>query len=148
MSAGKLSKIENGKVRGTWDEPKEAANWLGQQLAEYAPRFASEHDRDTMRMAVRVASAAERLALGGDVSPGSYLRGASFLSVALVTCSPNRAEPELPCPLGQDEQERKCSQYVPSHPRFSVRPSSGHVVHHTHECWSLASSRRNYLPDG
>lgn len=85
-------------IRGTWDEPKEAANWLGQQLAEHAPRFTSEHDRDTTRTVVLVASAAERLALGGDVSLGFYLRGALFLSVALVTCSPNRAESGLLCP--------------------------------------------------
>ncbi|GAA0363212.1 hypothetical protein [Streptomyces blastmyceticus] len=93
-------------IRGTWEEPKEAADWLGQQLTEHAPRFASEHDRDTTRMVVLVASAAERLALGGDVSLGFYLRGALFLSMALVTCSPNRAEPELSCPLSQDERER------------------------------------------
>lgn len=27
-------------VRGTWEEPKEAGEWLGLQLAEFAPRFA------------------------------------------------------------------------------------------------------------
>ncbi|MGW1071365.1 hypothetical protein [Streptomyces sp. NPDC002537] len=86
-------------IRGTWEEPKEAADWLGQQLAEHAPRFASEHDRDTTRMVVLAASATERLALGGDVSLGFYLRGTLFLSVALVTCSPNRAESKANCPL-------------------------------------------------
>ncbi|MEU1814003.1 hypothetical protein ABZ543_02275 [Streptomyces roseifaciens] len=88
-------------IRGTWAEPKEAADWLGQQLAEHAPRFASEHDRDTTRMVVLVASAAERLTQGGDVSLGFYLRGALFLSVALVRCAPNRTEPELRCPLAR-----------------------------------------------
>ncbi|MBZ4318993.1 hypothetical protein [Streptomyces huiliensis] len=88
-------------VRGTWDEPKEAADWLRQQLAEHAPRFASQHDQDTTRLAVLTTSAAERLALGGDVSLGFYLRGSLFLSVALATCSPSRAEPELPCPVGR-----------------------------------------------
>ncbi|WKK27468.1 hypothetical protein QZH56_12940 [Streptomyces olivoreticuli] len=87
-------------IRGTWDEPKEAAEWLGERLTEHAPRFASDHDQDTTRLAVLVASAAERLALGGDASLGFYLRGTLFLSVALVTCSPNRAAPELSCPLG------------------------------------------------
>ncbi|MGW1072627.1 hypothetical protein [Streptomyces sp. NPDC002537] len=87
-------------IRGTWDEPKEAADWLGQQLAEHAPRFTSEYDQGTTRMVALVASTAERLTLGGDVSLGFYLRGTLFLSLALVTCSPNRAEPELPCPLG------------------------------------------------
>ncbi len=93
-------------IQGTWEGSKEAADWLGQQLTEYTSRFASEHDRDTTRMSVLIASAAERLTLGGDVSPGFYLRGALFLSMALVTCSPNRAEPGLSCPLSQDERER------------------------------------------
>ncbi|MBH1932946.1 hypothetical protein I5Q34_01330 [Streptomyces sp. AV19] len=86
-------------IRDTWDEPKEAAEWLGQQLTEHAPRFASEHDQDTTRLAVLTASAADRLALGEDASLGFYLRGTLFLSVALVACSPNRADPELPCPM-------------------------------------------------
>ncbi|MCF3120822.1 hypothetical protein IPZ68_14070 [Streptomyces arenae] len=85
-------------VRGTWEEPKEAAEWLGEQLAEYAPRFASESDRDSTRLTLLVNSAAERLGRGGGVSHGFYLERPSFLSVALVCCSPNRAMPDLPCP--------------------------------------------------
>ncbi len=85
-------------VRGTWEEPKEAAEWLGQRLAEYAPRFASESDRDSTRLALLVHCAAERLGWGGDVSHGFYLERPAFLSVALVTCSPNRAAPDLACP--------------------------------------------------
>lgn len=85
-------------VRGTWEEPKEAAEWLGEQLAEYAPRFVSESDRDSTRLTLLVNSAAERLGRGGDVSHGFYLERPSFLSVALVCCSPNRAMPDLPCP--------------------------------------------------
>lgn len=85
-------------VRGTWKEPKEAAEWLGQRLAEYAPRFASESDRDSTRLALLVNSAAERLGWGGDVAHGFYLERPSYLSLALVCCSPNRAMPDLPCP--------------------------------------------------
>lgn len=85
-------------VRGTWEEPKEAAEWLGQRLAEYAPRFACESDRDSTRLALLVYSAAERLGWGGDVSHGFYLERPAFLSAALVTCSPNRAAPDLACP--------------------------------------------------
>ncbi|MEV3856675.1 hypothetical protein AB0J38_20390 [Streptomyces sp. NPDC050095] len=85
-------------VRGTWTEPKEAAEWLGAQLAEYAPRFMSESDRDSTFLAVLVNSAAERLGWGGDASHGFYLERPSFLYLALVTCSPNRAAPDLPCP--------------------------------------------------
>ncbi len=87
-------------VRSTWKHPKEAANWLRERLAEHAPRFSSEQDKDPVRLAVLVTSAAEQLGRGGDVSHGFYLGQPIFLSLALVTCSPNRAEPELSCPLG------------------------------------------------
>ncbi|MFJ9714461.1 hypothetical protein ACIRPQ_00685 [Streptomyces sp. NPDC101213] len=85
-------------VRGTWDEAKEAAAWLGERLAEYAPRFASEDDRDVARLSRLVDSAAVRLRSGADVSYGHYLERPAYLSLAVVTCSPNRAAPELPCP--------------------------------------------------
>ncbi|MGW1978930.1 hypothetical protein [Streptomyces sp. NPDC001889] len=86
-------------VRGTWDEPKEAAEWLGEQLAGYAPRFASESDRDSTWLAILAGSAAERLGWGGDVSLGFYLERPSFLSLALACCSPNRTSPAMDCPL-------------------------------------------------
>ncbi|WP_406201764.1 hypothetical protein OG331_29465 [Streptomyces sp. NBC_01017] len=85
-------------VRGTWDEPKEAAAWLGERLAEYAPRFASEAERVTTHLTLLVNSADERLGEGGDVSHGFYLERPSYPSLAVVTCSPNRSKPELACP--------------------------------------------------
>ncbi|MER5933483.1 hypothetical protein [Streptomyces sp. NPDC002054] len=88
-----------GAVKGTWEEPKEAGEWLGFQLAEAAPRFASQADREVTRLVLLVKAAVERLTWGGDVSLGHYLNGTQFHSVALVTCSPNRSSPELPCPL-------------------------------------------------
>ncbi|WP_399090510.1 hypothetical protein ACGH2B_18320 [Streptomyces sp. BBFR2] len=88
-------------VRGTWDGPKEAAGWLGERLAAYGPRFASAPDRAPARAAALARSAAERLGQGGDVAHGFYLERPAFLSLALVCCSPNRALPELRCPLGQ-----------------------------------------------
>ncbi|MEU7108569.1 hypothetical protein ACFQ2B_22355 [Streptomyces stramineus] len=87
-------------VRGTWQEPKEAGEWLGMQLAAFSPRFAAQGERDVERLALLVRSAVERLAWGGDVSLGHYLNGTVFHSVALVTCSPNRGAPDLPCPVG------------------------------------------------
>ena len=86
-------------VRGTWNEPKEAAAWLGERLAEYAPRFASERDRDAGRLIALVNSIAVRLDSGADVSLGFYLERPAYLSLALVTCSPNRSKPELSCPV-------------------------------------------------
>ncbi|MFF9481230.1 hypothetical protein [Streptomyces sp. NPDC014733] len=86
-------------VRGTWDEPAQAADWLGDRLTAYAPRFASAPDRVPARAAALARRAAERLGWGGDVSHGLYLERPAFLSLALVCCSPNRALPELPCPF-------------------------------------------------
>ncbi|WP_308294719.1 hypothetical protein [Streptomyces sp. JJ66] len=86
-------------IRGTWGGAKEAAAWLGERLAEHAPRFTAEAERDTARLASMVTSAEGRLEEGGDVSYGFYLERPSFLSLAVVTCSPNRSMPEQACPL-------------------------------------------------
>ncbi|GHF36390.1 hypothetical protein GCM10010218_17410 [Streptomyces mashuensis] len=88
-------------IRGTWEEPEDAGEWLGLQLAEFAPRFASAGDREVTRLVLLVRAAVERLTWGGDVSLGHYLNGTVFHSVALVTCSPNRAAPGLLCPARQ-----------------------------------------------
>ncbi|MEV6777581.1 hypothetical protein [Streptomyces syringium] len=85
-------------VRGTWEEPNKAGDWLGLQLAEFAPRFTTVAEREVTRLAVLVKASVERLMWGGDVSLGHYLTGTVFHSVALVTCSPNRVSPDLPCP--------------------------------------------------
>ncbi|MEU9404722.1 hypothetical protein AB0E08_03260 [Streptomyces sp. NPDC048281] len=87
-------------VRGTWEEAEEAASWLGERLTDYASRFASERDRDIMRLAPLVNAAAEQLHSGADVSYGFYLERPSYLHLAVVTCTPNRSLPTLPCPLG------------------------------------------------
>ncbi|NEB03318.1 hypothetical protein [Streptomyces sp. SID13726] len=86
-------------VRGTWDEAKDAAAWLGERSAEYGHRFASGDDRDVSRPALLVRDAAIRLDAGADVSYGFYLERPSYLHLAVVICSPNRSRPELPCPV-------------------------------------------------
>ncbi|WP_078531088.1 hypothetical protein [Streptomyces sp. PsTaAH-124] len=86
-------------VRGTWQEPAGAVDWLGGRLGAYAPRFASGAAREPGRLAALVSAAAERLRAGGDVALGFYLERPSYLSLAVVTCSPNRLRPRLPCPL-------------------------------------------------
>ncbi|MFG2117604.1 hypothetical protein [Streptomyces sp. NPDC048710] len=85
-------------VRDTWDEAKDAASWIAARAAEYAPRFTSERERDFVELAVLVNLTVETLSSGGDVSLGFYLEQPSYLSLAVVTCSPNRAKPELTCP--------------------------------------------------
>jgi hypothetical protein len=87
-------------VRGTWDEARDAADWLAERLAEYAPRFTAGSGCGADSPGRHVASAVERLRAGGDVSLGFYLERPAYLSLALVTCSPNRARPELACPVG------------------------------------------------
>ncbi|MFG2885890.1 hypothetical protein ACGFYV_26955 [Streptomyces sp. NPDC048297] len=87
-------------VRGTWAGPGEAAAWLGERLAEFAARFACAAQREERHRAGLVTSAAHRLAAGRDVSLGFYLAEPAYLSLALVSCSPNRAKPELTCPQG------------------------------------------------
>ncbi|GAA3798584.1 hypothetical protein GCM10022403_035480 [Streptomyces coacervatus] len=86
-------------VRSTWDEAKDAAAWIREQLAEHAHRLACTHDRNAARLDMLVESAAERLDTGADVSYGLYLERPSYLHLAVVTCSPNHSKPTLPCPL-------------------------------------------------
>ncbi|MEV7865553.1 hypothetical protein AB0P17_05500 [Streptomyces sp. NPDC088124] len=86
-------------IQGTWREPKEAGEWLALRLAELASRFTSAEEREAARLALLRQSAVERLTEGGDVSLGHYLKGTVFHSVSLVTCSPNRSSPDLPCPI-------------------------------------------------
>ncbi|MFI6641862.1 hypothetical protein [Streptomyces sp. NPDC050504] len=85
------------RIRGTWEHPEQAAEWLGERLTEYVPRFRSQSDQDSTTSALHVSEATERLSWGGDVSLGFYVGQSQFLSLALVTCR-NRMEPELPCP--------------------------------------------------
>lgn len=110
-------------VRGTWHSAQEAAAWTRQRLDEFAGRFAGETWSGRRAPDALVASAAERLGTGGDVSLGFYLERPAFLSVALVTCSPNRARPELPCPLSESASALAAPQ--------SPQPEQPH--HHSHQ---------------
>ncbi|MFI7100094.1 hypothetical protein ACIBK8_12120 [Streptomyces sp. NPDC050161] len=91
-------------IRGTWQEPEGAAAWIAEQLALHTARFASEQDREAARLARKADAAGDRLARGQDVVYGFYLGRPLFLSLGVVTCSPNRARAELGCPLGCDGQ--------------------------------------------
>jgi hypothetical protein len=86
-------------VRGTWDEAKDAAGWVRACVGEYAPRMASEWERHFMGLDALVNPIVERLGSGSDVSLGFYLERPSYLSLAVVACSPNRSKPELACPV-------------------------------------------------
>ncbi|MFE5855179.1 hypothetical protein ACFQ61_18460 [Streptomyces sp. NPDC056500] len=86
-------------IRGTWTEPKEAASWLRERLTDLLPHFEPGSLRNAQQLDEAFNSAAERLGWGGDVSLGLYLERPMFLSLALVTCSPNRAAPDVLCPV-------------------------------------------------
>ncbi len=86
-------------VRGTREEGRGAAAWVEARVAEYAHRFASAWERDSGDPGALVASVADKLCSGSDVSLGFYLERPSYLSLAAVTCSPNRSKPELTCPV-------------------------------------------------
>ncbi|MGW2330162.1 hypothetical protein ACWC5C_31015 [Streptomyces sp. NPDC001700] len=85
-------------IRATFHEPKDAATWLGQQLTDHAPGFLSRDEANTARLSRLVATAADRMSEGADISLGFYTGHTSFLSLAVVTCSPNPQAPDLPCP--------------------------------------------------
>ncbi|MEV0440008.1 hypothetical protein AB0I84_08535 [Streptomyces spectabilis] len=91
-----------GLVRGTWQAPQDAARWLFAQLAAHAERFASSAERSPTRLKALERSATARLTQGGDVSHGFYLERPTFLSLALLCCTPNPAMPKLPCPLSPE----------------------------------------------
>ncbi|MFH8991017.1 hypothetical protein [Streptomyces sp. NPDC017940] len=55
-------------------------------------------ERNRERLALLAECAVVRLGWGGDVSLGCYLERPTFLSLALVCCSPNRTMPQLDCP--------------------------------------------------
>lgn len=110
-------------VRGTWHSAQDAAAWTRRQLDAFAGRFAGEARSGRGARDALVASVAERLGAGGDVSLGFYLERPAFLSLSLVTCSPNRARPELPCPLGEP-----VSPVAPPQPPQSEQPH-----HHDHQ---------------
>ncbi len=85
-------------IQGTWEHPKEAAGWMSELLAQHAARFASVDERDMGRLARKASHAAEVLRWGGDISFGYYLTRPLFLSLAVVTCCPNRSRPDQACP--------------------------------------------------
>ncbi|MFJ9814400.1 hypothetical protein ACIRU3_03860 [Streptomyces sp. NPDC101151] len=86
-------------IRSTWDEAKDAAAWLGARVEEYAPRFSSEWERNFIDLALLANSVTEKLSSGADVSLGFYLERPSYLSLSVVTCSPNRSKPDIACPI-------------------------------------------------
>ena len=84
-------------ITRTCRDAEEAAAWFTAELTRAAPAFASERDRQLAP--VLAAGAAERLARGGDVHGGWYLRGTGYLTLDVIACSPHPADPTLPCPL-------------------------------------------------
>ncbi|MEU9603155.1 hypothetical protein [Streptomyces sp. NPDC048057] len=84
-------------VRGTYDGPREAAEWFAAQVRPHAATFATQPDPFTIDD--RIPAIAEQVADGADVVGGWWLTGQRFLSVTLVACSPHRLRPSYACPV-------------------------------------------------
>ncbi|WP_254711711.1 hypothetical protein [Streptomyces sp. TRM64462] len=85
-------------VRGTWEDPKEAAGWFAEQVRPHKEAFTFRHDREVLEE--RLAAVADVAAGGEDVAGGWWLGGQRFLGVYLVGCRPHRFRPRYPCPSG------------------------------------------------
>ncbi|ONK13709.1 hypothetical protein [Streptomyces sp. MP131-18] len=85
-------------VARTCGTAAEAAAWFRQESERAAPAFAVERERQAVP--ALAGRSAARLAAGGDVHAGWYLRGTGFLTLDVIGCSPNGTAPSLPCPLG------------------------------------------------
>lgn len=86
-------------IAHTLDTPAAAAAWYRAELEAAAGSFASPQLAAPDRLSAHVEHVARTLRHGGDVSGGWYLRGTGYLTLDLIGCSPNRAAPDLPCPL-------------------------------------------------
>ncbi|MGK5533569.1 hypothetical protein [Streptomyces sp. URMC 129] len=80
--------------------PVEVANWLVKDPRFVRATFERAEDAVTwlVEQGGQAGSAVERLGQGRDVGVGVYVGRVSFLSLALVTCSPNAAAPLARCP--------------------------------------------------
>ncbi|MCH0542893.1 hypothetical protein I3F58_25710 [Streptomyces sp. MUM 203J] len=83
-------------VRGTWDDPEQAAEWFGRQVRPHRDVLADAHDREVLE--ARLAAVSDSAAGGEDVAGGWWLSGQRYLGVYLVGCRPHRFRPEYPCP--------------------------------------------------
>ncbi|MGW5675155.1 hypothetical protein ACWEV4_08730 [Streptomyces sp. NPDC003860] len=84
-------------VRGTWSDPREAAEWFASHVRAHSDSFTERAER--FRADDRIPAIAEQAAEGADVVGGWWLTGQRFLSVTLVACSPHRLRPSYPCPV-------------------------------------------------
>jgi hypothetical protein len=80
-------------------KPTSASRTTLSHIMTHNDTIPSGRDRDTTFLARLVNAAAERLHSGADASYGFHLERPSYLSLAVVTCSPDRSMPELACPV-------------------------------------------------
>ncbi|MGK5533203.1 hypothetical protein [Streptomyces sp. URMC 129] len=88
-----------GAIAHTFRTPEEAADWFGREMRRAAPDFAAGHEREPERLDAKAAYIEQTLAWGGDTHAGWHLRGTAFLTLDIIGCTPNRTDPDLPCPL-------------------------------------------------
>jgi hypothetical protein len=78
------------QIRETFEEPRPGAEWMREQMEAYAGEDVSAAQYD---------AALRTLEDGGSASWGRYVGGTRFLSVSVISCSPNNYRPGIPCPL-------------------------------------------------
>ncbi|MFD7918047.1 hypothetical protein ACFV3R_02245 [Streptomyces sp. NPDC059740] len=82
-----------GVVKGTFQEPKEAAGWWADRLAEHRGAFTG-----TYAPVADPGEVVRRLLAGEDVVGGWWVSGQRFLSLNLIAC-PHQRRPDYACPL-------------------------------------------------
>ncbi|GAB2899049.1 hypothetical protein [Streptomyces mayteni] len=86
-------------IAATFHEVDEAVAWFEEQMTRAAPGFASPQERERARLAAKIAHVHDTLHRGGDTHAAWYIQATGYTTLDLVTCSPNRGNPGLPCPI-------------------------------------------------
>ncbi|WP_461032543.1 hypothetical protein [Streptomyces mayteni] len=88
-----------GAIAATFREVGDTVAWFEEQVTIAAPGFASVEEREPARLAAKVAHVEGVLRRGGDTHAAWYVQATSYHTLDLIACSPNRANPGLPCPV-------------------------------------------------
>ncbi|WP_461033140.1 hypothetical protein [Streptomyces mayteni] len=91
-------------VAATFHDADAAVAWFEEQTARAAPGFASAEEREAARLAAKIAHVEGVLHRGGDAHAAWYVQATGYRTLDLITCSPNRRRPQLPCPITADQE--------------------------------------------
>lgn len=88
-------------VRGTWDTPDDAAEWMRLERGKLGPHMYPE--QQTMAPTIDETSDYNRgrLRIGKSVVWAVWLNGGRYADIRVVCCSPNDYGSDVPCPVGR-----------------------------------------------